>query len=837
MIRIEDQANKVNNENNPEDKGQVQQIEIDLNKSKSANYFQDDNLVQQIAKNEFISLINQRLKDIDSYKNNDLLNTRIHETITILGGRGSGKSSLLLSMVQYTKREYKEDIFVLKVTDPTLFENKQHILVTIIALIQSKVTNHFQCDDIDEPLRNEWRKSLLKLAEGLNLLDNIGTDPMKSDGWNDATIILEKGLNQALSGESLEDNFYKFIDKSLEVLKKKVILIAFDDIDTDFEKGEKVLETLRKYFRYPKIVTLVAGDMNLFTKIVRQKNWKQFDSLIKFDKDKTLDIKNNVDHLEDQYLLKVLPTRSRVLLEDIYTLLNNYSFVFNLKPTVEGAKKEVKKYSLQKEITSDENDLFQQLNSNYFKIQSNHIKDYNNFLQSLTQLPIRTVTQFIESFMLSQQQRDEEYFIKQILSLFSSTLSKFNIQPNTLQSNENLISTLTNILINLDQDEVISFNESYRLKPIYLNEAKRTIMFLLNIIANSNFESDRSKIFEYFVKIGLTRELILGFDYGKDDILAYKEFVGLQEQETPLKMTRRYCGFINENFTTYFHNGFIKTYKRKTGLPSELKEKPMVMRSQIENASNSLKEHFLLNVLFLEIKDKSSYYGSIFPLIAIMSEFTQDISKDRKQFIEDQLRTYSQFRTFNAYKSNDISSNDNDLDEDNDTESEKLNNDLEDLITNIDNWIENILSSKCHSLPIHILSKIWTRFYYSLESIANSTKNKSFGDYIQLCVTQFLHSWIIETMLYLNQKIALRNISTSDRFFKQNYTKFLEVPESEQNKFYHFTRFVLEFPIWEFYLTEETNKKLFPKAEEASEENNKKNNFIDTLKNIAITKK
>jgi len=806
------------------------ELQVNLNESKSANSFDVKNLIHQIAKKEFTALIDQRLKEIPNTKDD----ARIHETISILGGRGSGKSSLLLSMVDYIKQEHPDDIFVLKVTDPTLFENRQHILVTIIAHIQNEVSKHLTCNNTQEDyesLKNDWRKSLQKLAEGLNLLDNVGTDPMQADSWNSSTIILEKGLSQALSGESLEDNFYKFINKSLEVLNKKAILMAFDDIDTDFEKGEKILETLRKYFRYPKIITLVAGDMDLFSKIIRQKNWKQFEDLIKLDKVKKLDIQNNIDHLEDQYLLKVLPTRSRIMLKNIYTLLNDYSFNFTLRDNI---NEDSTKCILQKPSKNVNNDLFYQLNTKYFKIQSNHIKDNTSFLQALTLLPIRTVTQFIESFLANQKQYiDDKYFIKQILSLFSSTLAKFNIEPNQLESNENFIAILTTILIDLDQNDTISFNESYRLKPIYLDDSKRTIMLLLNIMTNRAFAADRSKVFEYFVKTGLTRELILGSDYYKKDIYAYKEFVGLEEQETPVKMTRRYVGFISEKFTKAYSTGFVKTYEIPSKIDQKLKDKQLTFtRKNAESELTTLKDQFLLNILFLTIKGKNGEVGSIFPLIAIMSEFTQVTTKDKLSFIEDQIRNYSQFRTFNAYKQNETISDEDDIDED-ETDGEGGQQIEEEIVNDIKEWITDITSSQCSPLPIHILAKVWTRFYYSLENIVKSTRRgslkNSFGDYIQLCIAQFLNSWIIETMLYLNQEVSLKNVNSSYSSLKSNYKKFKDFQLDENEKFYNFTKSILAFPLWKYYLPQDVCQDLYQISEKSS--------LLITLEKIAISVK
>lgn len=54
-------------------------------------------------------------------------------------------------------------------------------------------------------------------------------------------------------------------------------MIPFDDIDTDFKKGFEILEVLRKYITSGQIITILTGDLELYSKLVRKANWKCFD--------------------------------------------------------------------------------------------------------------------------------------------------------------------------------------------------------------------------------------------------------------------------------------------------------------------------------------------------------------------------------------------------------------------------------------------------------------------------------------------------------------------------------------------------------------------------------
>ena len=111
-------------------------------------------------------------------------------------------------------------------------------------------------------------------------LINGGLDP--SD-WNDTTFVMRDGLRRVAGANNLEKYFHVFIKQSLDLLsteepeeRKKYFLIAFDDVDTDFAKGWPVLETLRKYLTSPQLITFLSGDLDLYSFVVRKKQWDNF---------------------------------------------------------------------------------------------------------------------------------------------------------------------------------------------------------------------------------------------------------------------------------------------------------------------------------------------------------------------------------------------------------------------------------------------------------------------------------------------------------------------------------------------------------------------------------
>lgn len=93
------------------------EIFIDIEKNYSACSFD---------KNSIHVLELERVKSIiDDLKNLPDTEERLHNTITISGTRGSGKTSFLLTLLK--DEDVKKDCEVLEIIDPTLVEEKGHI--------------------------------------------------------------------------------------------------------------------------------------------------------------------------------------------------------------------------------------------------------------------------------------------------------------------------------------------------------------------------------------------------------------------------------------------------------------------------------------------------------------------------------------------------------------------------------------------------------------------------------------------------------------------------------------------------------------------------------------
>ncbi|HDV0623238.1 TPA: hypothetical protein RHI15_003834, partial [Acinetobacter baumannii] len=110
-----------------------------------------------------------------------------------------------------------------------------------------------------------WRKKLKKIAGGLRLL-NSGKNPYD---LIDDDVFLDWGLDRADDAMQLHSSFEDLIKHACTILNKKALIILIDDADTHFKKGEQVLEMVRRYLNIPQIIVMMAGDLKLYSNVVR----------------------------------------------------------------------------------------------------------------------------------------------------------------------------------------------------------------------------------------------------------------------------------------------------------------------------------------------------------------------------------------------------------------------------------------------------------------------------------------------------------------------------------------------------------------------------------------
>lgn len=270
---------------------------------------------------------------------------RRHDAILVSARRGDGKTTFLLDVqksigedgrgyVRYlpeTLRSNAAALWCLGLIDPTLVETKQNIVVMVIDRVRRAVDSEFERQGSHRRGEyNDLKGTLHALADGLTLLDGIGDDAHYGRDWADSDYVLERGLDRAGAAARFEEAFQNYLAQACDYLKRDAFLLLLDDVDTSFGKGWPVLEAIRKYFATPRLKIVLAGDLKLYSILVRRQQWDQIGRNF-VDIEKSMpstasysdQLAKMVDVLQDQYLVKIAQPRNRVDLRPLIHYLES----------------------------------------------------------------------------------------------------------------------------------------------------------------------------------------------------------------------------------------------------------------------------------------------------------------------------------------------------------------------------------------------------------------------------------------------------------------------------------------------------------------------------------
>jgi hypothetical protein len=581
------------------------EIIIDLDNSRSAKVFGKNELIQwqtfEKIYYKLYELTNKTKYYSPVYENHELQHQ--HEAILVSGSRGSGKTTLIFNLLDKLKHKtacchdnanhtHKKDrwknlkLYPLGMIDPTLLGDRENIFVTIISKIKKAVENQEEKrgrDDLAEnngfKRYNAWRERLKELAIGISMLHN-NSDKHTSDHWGDEELFLQEGLRKARHGLDLEYDFHKFVEESAKLLDASALVLAFDDIDTDFKRGWPVLEVLRRYLTTPHLITVICGDIEMYTQLVTKHQYENYKELISIN-EKRSDNKHStrnssydqsIDTLVEQYMQKLFKIDNRFELATIKQLSSNKfedtrRIVFRFKPL------DAERIEDTAELPMSTLELL--LKKYAFAICSDALKQ--NAMDIIWQQPARTVIRLanaslaklrksrieqIEKWAESQsgqttplpEDSDEplsEINAKNALravitDIFAFTLLNYGYRKSDLNEIDSPAS-LKRLVYNLNRLDLLV--DGYGLKPEFLDSTSILLMVLGMHYAEAMRKTPAS-YFDYFIVVGLAREMAVQwpFDGEKDkdkqqQMKRYIDFTGLNTIEKSLQTARKFLAF------------------------------------------------------------------------------------------------------------------------------------------------------------------------------------------------------------------------------------------------------------------------------------------------------
>lgn len=796
-------------------------LTIDLLQSSDTKEFEGNNIIHKEEYDRAMCLINRKIKRAKEYTFGDKKDWgRYNDTISILGSRGSGKTSFLRSLL----KRYKEDtsdnsVVVLDIIDPTLIEEKGHVFLTIISLIRERVEQIFDSsactpNDAKYLTRKGWEERLRKLACGLPSMDGVGTT-LEYPDWQDAEYIMNKGLKSVKSAYDLERNFNELLAFSLKILDKKAFIIALDDIDVDFLKGWPVLETIRKYLTSPQLIILLSGDLKLYSKAIRKQQWKNFGKALLINEGQLSHRINGyndlVTEMESQYMQKVIKPENRIRLTTLLEKINGD----NVDITIKGngsAGIGIREYY--------DNELKKFGINNAYQAES-----YRSFLMSQ---PIRTQIQFLEGLKNDI-----------VIEAFLNDLYEKGVDVDLARNIPKMLNVL--ILKLLLQERALS--DAYQLQPTALDASLNSSVIAFSFLFSQNVKTNSFLIFDYFIKIGYVRNILLslGFaDHARNAISVSKpsieglcNYSGVFQDKVLRDVVGNMTAYIESSLkNSETQNGNVYLY----GFASKQKGSSEESKGKIdyELANKSLliqRLAFIPLVISQDLTNNTSIISfSIYSLLASISELIKKLN------FNDMVRgvmELSQIRSYPMYAFDKSIANISDVNTYDGFEfTENGNCDL--LIHLFEYWC---LSFPEEQFSPHVLGKISTKIYYAMVSIQSETSvDVNYAEAIHRRIVAVMNAILVEDVRehvpncdYLN----INNAITSDRIFATNLKQVMQ--NMGENNF-SLSRWLLGCPLFLFYLSRELldnsdlKKYVFPKTEEEKLKNKMKAKDMEAVK-------
>ncbi|MFJ2710342.1 antiviral RADAR system adenosine triphosphatase RdrA [Pseudomonas sp. NPDC087346] len=288
------------------------EIELPIDQGEQAHQPTPKNLLAQDVYKKIVEHLKSSLgktPSLDS-QSDDLDDYRSHEAILIDGGRGTGKSSVLVNLATYLKDD--KDLLILKPVDPTLLENGDDLLLNVIvaALMRDKtVRTALQNREKEAEAFYEQLHKLGAALEGIQKQkEQYGLDKLRA----------------FMGNQSLAEHVHILLKKTLSLTGKRLVVLPIDDVDTSLQLAFENIEVVRKYLTSPFVVPLISGDLGLYDEVI----WREFHGRLTHQKAAIEEeAETRARDLAEEYQRKILPLPRRIKLPALTSYLQNQKII------------------------------------------------------------------------------------------------------------------------------------------------------------------------------------------------------------------------------------------------------------------------------------------------------------------------------------------------------------------------------------------------------------------------------------------------------------------------------------------------------------------------------
>ncbi|WP_270825272.1 hypothetical protein [Aeromonas sp. QDB68] len=674
-------------------------------------------------------------------------------TYFIDGSRGAGKSTFLSSAEAALKNDadLKTQMAFIAVIDPSRIEQSEIILLVILQQLSKQVNDALKGlrQTHNEPLREEWRRVFKGVAGGLSLfskeyhpLDDL-----------DPELFLEWGLERTSDSTSLRSKLHHLFETACRILGVKGLLFGFDDADTGTAHAIKLLECIRKYLDTPRVMVLVTGDMELYSLLVRQ----HFATTVAGKPDAALDLQRSskqgdrsgqylrmIDHMEEQYLLKLFPIPRRIQLKPLW----NINLLDNCNA----------KYPSWGTNTPPVEDVVKAIVQQGLRVKGN--ADVSVYTEFLLKQPLRSVLQVLASCAPNLAISPPDKLIigawsaeltrelsRSLQALALTSLYKLSIDTDGIAAKE--LPALTQAIFDLSLEDGDMDTAPY-LRPMSgEQDIKACFAALAAEVPNFCAEQPGTAL-RYLLRGPGSVSLYNLAQSHPCNTSQFKSYMGIGRREDSLDWARRATAVIALPYSSNYKPrvvlpGVIGLRRGIKGRSGELMARTVIKRA-VDNVTIPNLPVFALSMLTVANATSPRTYGSIFTLIGL-------IEKLLSAYMQGEEEARAAFDR--AYPSLTISSpswsrQGNPNEEEESDEEEQISPNVQDkkdaLWIAINTWLTSVRDISNKTTPSGVfLGKVWTRLFFSLQNAADELKTRAkFDSVMEIYALCVINSFLVE---------------------------------------------------------------------------------------------
>ncbi len=247
-----------------------------------------------------------------STTNNVIDHNYSNNIISFIGERGSGKTSCMYSVLENIRNDRlfdsneiqtirRNEIKILQPLDPSFFDSTHNILEVFIGEIFHDSLEYIKNSREKDNNAHELIKKFQEVKHDMHYLDKE-TLFERDDELDE--------LNYLSAGVNLERTIKELIDKYLELIRCKFLVISIDDIDLNTKQAYSMVEQIRKYLILPNVVILFAVKVDQLADVINNNLIGEFKNVL----DKEMISKHDIYEMSEKYLNKFMPINNRIYL-------------------------------------------------------------------------------------------------------------------------------------------------------------------------------------------------------------------------------------------------------------------------------------------------------------------------------------------------------------------------------------------------------------------------------------------------------------------------------------------------------------------------------------------